>query len=433
VHPCVVQMLDVGRHQEIFYLVMEYVRGTDLRTVARGVDGGKLPLAMSLYTIGEVLRGLYAVHSAVDEQGKPRRIIHRDVSPANVLFDDAGAVKLGDFGIAHASGRLTRTRVGSVKGKSRYMAPEQLTGQPVDHRADLYAVGVTLFEALLGDVARESSYATPLGPMFTWPRRLPPNAIPSDVAALLKRAITDEPAQRFQDAASFRRTVVESLRRHAPAYDAESLARDLKRLRGEPVDDLADAESTQATEMRATRPRLALVGSQPIRVAPPPPLLPPPAPRAAVPYATPARPYATGDSGSLFDQEQRPTQPFQMQQLSWRRPTGTQLVVAASAILTTMLIALVVALTTGASPPPPAPLPVVAAPVRATPLPSRPSTGTLTVAGPSGARVSIGSVAYPPAPCSLELPPGEYDVKLRLKRRALSRHVSIAPGQITQL
>ncbi len=83
--------------------------------------------------------------------------MHRDVSPANVLVDDTGAVKLGDFGIAHASGRLTRTRVGSVKGKSRYMAPEQLPGQPVDHRADLYAVGVTLYEAMLGAVARESS------------------------------------------------------------------------------------------------------------------------------------------------------------------------------------------------------------------------------------------------------------------------------------
>src|SRR4029077_6375356 len=117
---------------------------------------------------------------AVDDRGKPRRIVHRDVSPANVMVDENGSVKLGDFGIAHASGRLTRTRVGSVKGKSRYMAPEQLTGQPVDHRADLSAVGVTLCEALLGAVARESSYPTPLGPMFTWPARLPPNALPSD-------------------------------------------------------------------------------------------------------------------------------------------------------------------------------------------------------------------------------------------------------------
>src|SRR3954463_9721888 len=152
VHPCVVQVLDVGRQGEVFYIVMEYVRGLDLRSIARTVNGGKLPLSLSLYVIGEVLRGLHAVHCAVDDRGQPRKIVHRDVSPANVLVDESGAVKLGDFGIAHASGRLTRTRTGSIKGKSRYMAPEQLTCQPVDHRADLYAVGVTLFEALLGDV-----------------------------------------------------------------------------------------------------------------------------------------------------------------------------------------------------------------------------------------------------------------------------------------
>src|SRR6185312_9176949 len=252
VHPCVVQVIDVGRQGEIFYIVMEYVCGLDLRSIARSVAGARLPLPMALFVIGEVLRGLHAVHCAVDDQGNPRRIVHRDVSPANVLVDENGAVKLGDFGIAHASGRLTRTRTGSVKGKSRYMAPEQLTGKPVDHRADLYAVGVTLFEALLGDVARESSYATPYGPMFTWPRRVPPELVPADVAEILRRAVVDDPRARFADAAQFRRAVVASLSRHAPGYDAEVLARDLARLRGEQVDFGSDIDEATdvATELR---------------------------------------------------------------------------------------------------------------------------------------------------------------------------------------
>ena len=253
VHPCVVQVIDVGRQGEIFYIVMEYVRGLDLRSIARSVPGARLPLPMALYVIGEVLRGLHAVHCAVDDRGKPRRIVHRDVSPANVMLDENGAVKLGDFGIAHASGRLTRTRTGSVKGKSRYMAPEQLTGQAVDHRADLYAVGVTLFEALLGDVARESSYATPYGPMFTWPRRVPPELVPADVADILRRAVVDDPRMRFADAAQFRRAVVTALGRHAPGYDAETLARDLAHLRGEQVDygsDMLDENTDAATELR---------------------------------------------------------------------------------------------------------------------------------------------------------------------------------------
>jgi serine/threonine protein kinase len=438
VHPCVVQMLDVGRCHDIFYLVMELVRGTDLRSLARLADGGRLPLGLSLYAIGEVLRGLSAVHGAVDGAGRPRRIIHRDVSPANVLIDDAGAVKLGDFGIAHASGRLTRTRVGSVKGKSRYMAPEQLSGQPVDHRADLYAVGVTLFEALLGDLARESSEATPLGPVFTWPRHLPPNALPADVAALIRRAVSDTPAQRFADASSFRHAVVAALTRHAPGYDGESLARELKRLRGE-LDDLDDAgETAEATELRSTRPRLVVLSSPPRRASPPP--LPQ--------KLAPAKPYARRDAGAPSDRhapsvrhsvagaaaegcaslvdEPPLTQPFS-------RATGAQIVVAISALGLTALISLVVALFSARSPPPPAPALVAAPVVRTSSLPASPTTGTLAIAGPVGARVTIGSVAYPPAPCSVELPPGEYDVKLRVRGRALVRHVSINPGEMTQL
>ena len=220
---------------------------------------------MALYVIGEVLRGLDAVHSAVDDRGKPRLIVHRDVSPANVIIDECGAVKLGDFGIAHASGRLTRTRTGSIKGKSRYMAPEQLTGQPVDHRADLYAVGVTLFEALLGDWRASRARTTPYGPMFTWPRHVPPDLVPPDVGEILQRAVVDDPRARFADAAQFRRAVVTALGRHAPGYDAEMLAFDLrhglKQLRGELDGFDGDFAETidVATVLRQVRPRLALV------------------------------------------------------------------------------------------------------------------------------------------------------------------------------
>src|SRR5262249_6352288 len=119
-------------------------------------------------------------------------------------------------------------------------------------------------EALLGDVARESSYATPYGPMFTWPRRIPPELVPPDVAEILKRAVVDEPRTRFADAAQFRRAVVTALARHAPGYDAETLANDLARLNGGSLDygtpDL-DENTDVATELRADRPRLSLVAT----------------------------------------------------------------------------------------------------------------------------------------------------------------------------
>ncbi|HEY2743650.1 MAG TPA: serine/threonine-protein kinase [Polyangia bacterium] len=430
VHPCVVQVIDVGRQGEIFYIVMEYVRGLDLRAIARSVPGAKLPLPMTLYVIGEVLRGLHAVHSAVDDRGQPRRIVHRDVSPANVMLDDNGAVKLGDFGIAHASGRLTRTRTGSVKGKSRYMAPEQLTGQPVDHRADLYAVGVTLFESLLGDVARESSYATPYGPMFTWPRRVPPELVPADVAEILRRAVVDDPRQRFADAAQFRRAVVTALGRHAPGYDAETLANDLARLRGELVDfggaAIGDGEDA-ATELRADRPRLSIVTTP----------LPPPISRRLdrTPTATHSVTPSTHSAPIGVRTLPSPEPLYADGDLLGPRPSRGLLLAIAAAVGTAILIAIVIAVSSGAAPrlPPPETAATTAAP-HATPLaPPHASNGILEIAGPPGARPSIGAVYYPPAPCTLELPPGEYDVRLHARRRVIARHVIIEAGHTTSL
>jgi hypothetical protein len=437
----VVQVIDVGRQGEIFYIVMEYVRGPDLRAIARSVPGGKLPLGMALYIISEVLRGLHAVHSAVDDRGKPRKIVHRDVSPANVLVDENGTVKLGDFGIAHASGRLTRTRTGSVKGKSRYMAPEQLTAQTVDHRADLYAVGVTLFEALLGDVARESSYATPYGPMFTWPRRVPPELVPQDVAEILRRAVVEDPRARFADAAQFRRAVVTALARHAPGYDAETLARDLKRLRGELDDfsgDIADTTDV-ATELRRDRPRLSLVDRTPTppgvaTFAPGAATLTPGA--ATLPVgATSTAPTGSHPIGARTLPSPEPLLYGEPELLGPRPSRGLVLAIGAAAA-TALLLAIIIAVAGGTSRPV-----VVQAPPqsaqpapRTTPLPApRATVGILEVSGPAGARPSIGAVVYPPAPCTFELPPGDYDVRLHAKRRVITRHVSIEAGHTTSL
>ena len=195
-----------------------------------------------------MLRGLHAVHTAVDENGQPRNIIHRDISPANVLIDRRGFVKLGDFGIAHASGRITRTRVGAIKGKSRYMAPEQLAGQGVDARSDLYAVGVTMFEALFGDFARASSRPTIFGPMFTWPDHLP-GGLPSAVEQILRRLITEHREHRYRDAAELRHDIDNALHRIAPGYGPDAVARELVHLGIERAPlDLSSAHGVDHTE-----------------------------------------------------------------------------------------------------------------------------------------------------------------------------------------
>jgi hypothetical protein len=154
--------------------------------------------------------------------------------------------------------------------------------------------------------------------------------------------------------------------------------------------------------------------------------LPPPlraTPSRGVAYAEPARPYQVGDAGGLFDHEMRPTTSFRgpaSPTLPFPRVTRTQVIVGAGALASVLILSAVVALGSGARVAPPVALAApVAASVRATPS--------------AGARVSIGSVAYPPAPLSVELPPGEYDVRVRTKHRALTRHISIAAGENTQL
>lgn len=210
-HTNVVQVLDVGQQGETFYLVMEYIDGTDLRSVERRHESGAVPLMPLLFIIAEVLRGLSAIHGACDASGAPLRVIHRDVTPSNVLITRSGTVKLADFGIAHATGRLTHTQHGAVKGKTRYMAPEQLEGGTIDHRSDLFAVGVVFLEALLGRSGADAWHSTGMGPIFRLPARIPAG-LPVEVERLLRRALTEKPEDRYPSAMAFRRDVLRALR-----------------------------------------------------------------------------------------------------------------------------------------------------------------------------------------------------------------------------
>ncbi|HUS66731.1 MAG TPA: serine/threonine-protein kinase [Kofleriaceae bacterium] len=445
-HPCVVGMLDVGRQGDLFYLVMEYVDGCDLRSILRAAHKGQLKLTTALYLVGEVLRGLSAVHTSVDRQGQPRKIVHRDVSPANVLIDRTGLVKLGDFGIAHASSRITRTRNGAVKGKLRYMAPEQLSGLPVDHRADLYAVGIMLCEMLLGIDACEPRRMTNFGAVFSWSRQMAPN-IPADVADILDRALTENSGKRYADAGRFRKEVVAALHRRAPGYAAEDLARDLNEVAQRSRQRMQLSERTEvgadldpfepdalfAEEQKPTQPFRPADLSEDGSTLPP---LPAPGPTA--PFVRVSMPYQTGGE----DPEMLPfnTSPSLMSSLSgfanlksisratWRK-VGLVAAGAASAALSVTLAVVLGSASSAA----PLPAPLAASAPLVQPLPSvRPATGTLSVQGPAGTTVTIGSTSYPPAPCQLELPAGHYQVKLRKRAgrsHPVTRYVTIQPGR----
>ncbi|MBX3188156.1 MAG: protein kinase [Labilithrix sp.] len=150
-HPNVVAVLDVVHDGSELFLVMDYVQGESLSRLARAMRPGAIPPRIAVTVMAGVLHGLHAAHEATTEHGEPLNIVHRDVSPQNVMVGTDGVARVFDFGVAKASHRSQATQDGSVKGKISYMAPEQLLSEPVDRRADVYAAAVVLWEALTGE------------------------------------------------------------------------------------------------------------------------------------------------------------------------------------------------------------------------------------------------------------------------------------------
>src|SRR5580700_11191148 len=151
-HPNVVSTLDVVATEGELFVVMEYVPGDSLARLlfAAKERSERVPLSVAASIMVDMLHGLHAAHEASDERGQPLNLVHRDVSPHNVLVGTDGAAHLIDFGVAKATGRAQVTREGQLKGKLAYMAPEQLGGSPVDRRADVFGASVVLWEMLTG-------------------------------------------------------------------------------------------------------------------------------------------------------------------------------------------------------------------------------------------------------------------------------------------
>ncbi len=149
-HPHVVPILEIGESEDGYYLVMEYIEGDTLaRLMARSAQADKpMPPEVAVCVAIDTLAGLHAAHELLDDEGKPLEIVHRDVSPQNILIGVDGSARITDFGVARAATRLTTTRSGQLKGKLSYMAPEQARGKPCDRRADIFAMGIVLWETL---------------------------------------------------------------------------------------------------------------------------------------------------------------------------------------------------------------------------------------------------------------------------------------------
>ena len=149
-HPNVVPTIDVVSDDGSLLLVMEYVAGESLARLLRAARRatGRVPQPVALAIVSGILHGLHAAHEATNDAGEPLHLVHRDVSPQNVLVAADGVARVLDFGVAKAAGRMVATREGTIKGKMAYMAPEQLRAEAIDRRADIYSASVVLWETL---------------------------------------------------------------------------------------------------------------------------------------------------------------------------------------------------------------------------------------------------------------------------------------------
>jgi eukaryotic-like serine/threonine-protein kinase len=163
-HANVVHIHELGKHDEAFFIAMEYVPGRDLRTMLERYRRRKeiMPTAQAVYVGSKICEGLDYAHRKKDARGQELHIIHRDVSPQNILCSYEGEVKIIDFGIAKAANRSQKTQAGILKGKFGYMSPEQVRGLPIDRRSDIFALGVILYEMLTGEklFVGESDFST---------------------------------------------------------------------------------------------------------------------------------------------------------------------------------------------------------------------------------------------------------------------------------
>lgn len=236
-HANLVETSDLGEQGPILFQVMEFIEGDTLGALVRlAAERGKrhVPPAIICRVISDALAGLHAAHEVTDEQGVPLKLVHRDVSPQNILVGIDGVARLSDFGVAKALGRLSfETEAGQIRGKPGYLSPEQLERKPLDRRVDLYAMGIVLWEAFTGarlfaGDKRQRALARPTDPTLPDVRIFAPG-LPDALAELTMRALGKKPEDRHQTAREMR----DALEAAARASDAIATSHDVSTFVGE--------------------------------------------------------------------------------------------------------------------------------------------------------------------------------------------------------
>jgi serine/threonine protein kinase len=232
-HPNIVSVHDFGIEGENLYLAMEFVEGRDVHQILKYASRKQPPhvdIEAALYIIAQVARGLDFAHRLTGPDGRAAQIVHRDVSPANIMVTYSGDVKLADFGIARAAQhlRMTNTEAGEIKGKIRYMSPEQARGESVDYRTDLFALGIVLLElvTLAPAFAAESDIASLLRVQEGVPKdwEFKRKGMPADVLAVIEQAMAVDKDKRFGSGELMASGCELALRKRNPGYGPAQLA-----------------------------------------------------------------------------------------------------------------------------------------------------------------------------------------------------------------
>ena len=228
-HPNIVQIYDFGKHAGTYYLAMEYVEGADLGHLMTAAKRSKTSFTIgdAVYIAAEIAKGLHYAHQKTDRYGEPLSIVHRDVSPQNVLVSEDGSVKIVDFGIAKAT-MVADSRPSGLQGKFAYMSPEQASGKRLDHRSDLFSLGVVLFELLCGRTlfkAASQEEMTSLVKSAVVPdvRDLNPD-VSQELADIVYKALSLSADDRFDDARAMQHALMRILYAQEQVHDSGTVS-----------------------------------------------------------------------------------------------------------------------------------------------------------------------------------------------------------------
>jgi hypothetical protein len=269
-HANIVQTYDLGRVDDQYYIAMELIDGVDLYRLLRRASELDIafPFEVVAFVGQEVSAGLDYAHKKRDQKGRPLEIVHRDVSPQNVLLSRGGEVKLVDFGIAKAAQRNQRTAAGVIKGKYYYMSPEQAWGDRVDARSDVFSTGILLYEMLVGqmlyleedlDLLLEKVRRASIPPPSTIRKGIPP-----ELEAIVMKALKKRVDERWQSSGELGAALTRFLRVHARDMGAARLAAFVARVLGEearPVAEVAPSRTTPAKRAAAAPAPTPLAGA----------------------------------------------------------------------------------------------------------------------------------------------------------------------------